>query len=41
MRLGDALIAATALCHGLALATRNVDDFDWVPSLELINPVDR
>lgn len=41
MALGDSLIAATALCHELALATRNVDDFAWVPGLELINPVDR
>ena len=27
MSLGDALIAGTALVHGLTLVTRNVDDF--------------
>ena len=38
--LGDSLIAATALIHHLTLATRNIDDFDWIDSLELVNPVD-
>ena len=33
MSLGDALIAATCLEHGLKLATRNASDFDWIPSL--------
>jgi toxin FitB len=40
MSLGDAIIAATALIHRLTLATRNTDDFDWIDSLELVNPVD-
>jgi len=38
MALGDAIIAATALVHGLKLVTRNVDDFDHITGLELINP---
>lgn len=33
----DSLLAATALCHGLHLATRNVRDFDGTGVL-LINP---
>jgi toxin FitB len=33
MSLGDALIAATCLEHGLKLATRNASDFDWIPAL--------
>lgn len=36
MSLGDALIAATALVHGLGLATRNVKDFERVEGLTLI-----
>ncbi len=38
MELADAIIAATALVHGLALVTRNLDDFKHVAGLELINP---
>ncbi|SRR6266487_3359179 len=41
MKLGDALVAATALVHRLTLATRNVSDFSWVPALTLFNPFDR
>ncbi len=37
--LGDALIAGTAKVNGLALATRNVRDFEFL-QLELINPWD-
>tara|TARA_B100001996_G_C18618935_1_gene576881 strand:- start:393 stop:815 length:423 start_codon:yes stop_codon:yes gene_type:complete len=33
----DALIAATALAHGMALITRNVSDFDNI-NVEMINP---
>jgi toxin FitB len=40
MSLGDALIAATALERGLTLVTRNVRDFQWIPSLEILNPFD-
>jgi hypothetical protein len=38
MTLGDALVAATALAHGLTLVTRNVDDFKWIAGLSLLNP---
>jgi predicted nucleic acid-binding protein len=38
MKLGDALIAATALAAGIALATRNTKDFDWIPGLALVDP---
>jgi predicted nucleic acid-binding protein len=34
-RIGDALIAATAIEHGLSLMTRNVRDFAPVPGLRL------
>ena len=39
MSLGDALVAATALVHGLMLLTRNVKDFEWVPGLRMTDPV--
>jgi predicted nucleic acid-binding protein len=38
MKLGDAIIAATALEYGLALVTRNTTDFDHIGELKLINP---
>jgi toxin FitB len=38
VRIADALIAATALVHGLVLATRNVRDFEPVPKLRLRPP---
>jgi predicted nucleic acid-binding protein len=38
MSLGDSLIAATAVVHGLTLATRNVDDFAWIDELSVVNP---
>lgn len=41
MSLGDALVASTALVHGLTLVTRNVADFRWIPGLSLFNPFDR
>jgi predicted nucleic acid-binding protein len=37
--LGDAIVAATALAHGVPLATANVDDFAWIDGLEIVNPV--
>lgn len=38
LRLPDALIAATALEHGLQLSTRNAKDFDRVRGLRLHAP---
>ena len=38
MKLGDAIIAATALEIGAKLVTRNVDDFKHIAGLELIDP---
>jgi len=38
MKLGDALVAATALVHGLDLVTRNVRDFRHLGELNVINP---
>lgn len=38
MGLGDAIIAATALEHDLALVTRNVRDFRWIGGLSIVNP---
>ena len=39
IKLGDALIAGTALVYGLQLLTANVDDFEWIPDLRITNPV--
>lgn len=39
MSLGDALIAASALHHGLTLATHNKKDFEWIKSLEVVDPM--
>lgn len=36
MSLGDAIIAATALEHGLPLVRRNSADFRHIPDLELL-----
>jgi predicted nucleic acid-binding protein len=38
MRLGDSIIAATAVVHDLPLVTRNVDDVRHIVGLRLINP---
>ena len=38
MGLGDAIIAATALVHGLTLVTRNVEDFRHITGLDWSNP---
>ncbi|RHX82933.1 type II toxin-antitoxin system VapC family toxin [Leptospira stimsonii] len=34
----DAIIAATALVHGLTLVSRNVPDFSSIPKLNVIDP---
>lgn len=39
MGLGDSIIAATALLHGRKLVTRNLADFQWIPGLQLLNPL--
>lgn len=39
VRLGDALIAATALVYGLELNTRNIKDFQSISNIKLNNPV--
>ena len=33
----DALLAATALVHGMAVVTRNVDDFSYA-DIKILNP---
>ena len=38
MKLGDSIIAATALEVGAELVTRNVDDFKHIAGLKLTNP---
>lgn len=38
LRMPDALIAATALDHGLSLMTRNKKDFKGVRGLRLVEP---
>ncbi len=39
MSLGDSLIAATALVHGLEVISRNTADFSGIPGLVVINPM--
>lgn len=41
MGLGDSLVAATALVHGLTLATHNKEDFTWIPNLSVFDPFDQ
>lgn len=38
LKLGDAIIAATALIHNLTLITRNIADFNNLDGLTVINP---
>jgi toxin FitB len=38
MKLGDAIIAATALVHGFVLVTRNTNDFKNIEGLTVIDP---
>ncbi len=39
MALGDALVAATCLVHGLALVTHNTSDFAGIPNLQVLDPL--
>ncbi len=38
--VSGALIAATALFHNLTLATHNTSDFDWIDSLQIVDPLE-
>ncbi len=38
IKLGDSLVAGTALLYGLTLVTRNVDDFIGIDGLTILNP---
>ena len=38
IKLGDAIIAATAIIHKLTLVTRNTVDFENIKGLSFINP---
>jgi len=40
MKIGHAIIAATALLNSFELITRNVDDFKHLPSINITNPFD-
>jgi predicted nucleic acid-binding protein len=40
IKLPDAIIAATALIEGFTLVTRNINDFNKIPDLILLNPWD-
>ncbi len=39
MKLGDSIVAATALVHGLEVYTRNTADFLKIPGLKVVNPI--
>lgn len=38
LKLGDAIIAATAMVHQLILLTRNINDFKNIENLSILNP---
>jgi len=40
LKLGDALIAGTALAHRLTLVTRDTQDFQWIDGLTLLDPLE-
>lgn len=40
LKLGDAIIGATALANNLIIISRNTKDFDNIEGLECINPYD-
>jgi predicted nucleic acid-binding protein len=37
--LADSVIAATALATGRTLVTRNLRDFEWIPGLDVFDPL--
>lgn len=39
LKLGDSLIAATALIHDLEIYSRNLNDFKRVAGLKCVNPI--
>ncbi|MCB0519765.1 MAG: type II toxin-antitoxin system VapC family toxin [Lewinellaceae bacterium] len=39
VKLGDSIVAATALVHNLEVNTRNVSDFQKIPGLTVVNPI--
>ena len=39
MKLGDSIIAATALLANIEIYTRNIDDFIKIPHLIVVNPI--
>lgn len=39
MKIGDSLVAATALVYNAELFTRNITDFKSISGLEVINPI--
>jgi predicted nucleic acid-binding protein len=39
MSVGDSIIAATAILHKLTLVTANTNDFQWIPDIQLLNPL--
>lgn len=41
MTLGDAIMAGTALIHGLTLVTHNTADFQWIRELPLLDPLEK
>jgi predicted nucleic acid-binding protein len=40
LKLGDAIIAATALVYNLTLITRNTSDFKNIAGIKVVNPFD-
>ena len=41
VKVGDAIIAATAVLNHLELVTRNVDDFKHISAIHITNPLDK
>ncbi len=39
LKLGDSLIAATAMAYKLGVYTRNLEDFEKIKGLKCINPI--